>query len=469
VEKRVNEEFIIIYMASKSPKNLCVETLPGVFVQDNFEKYLVIKLSDGSSFRDLNAFHVMRDIVKVCGRNPKVMPQADGSLMIEAKNADESNKIKEIENLASCAVTIKSHDTLNQSRGVVYCKDFLRYSEEDLLEGLKDQGVVRVERIKKKIDGVLVGTPTLIVTFDQLTLPDVLQAAYYPLKVKPYVPRPRRCFHCHRFGHVGRSCRRQQQGLPQLCVHCGQVTHGDNVDCINTPCCVNCQGAHAASSTQCDYYKFEAEVISIRTRERVTFAEAKERVRGMYVRPGVSFASALTKQRMNISQPSQDVAAPKAAPVRKDISPSKGTPSSKAGFPLQNAPTPRPKAGPSGRVGAMLRGRTSPPRASSAPDIRDGVTTSVANPVNKPQNKVAAPIGAAANATAHSRAPESADVSTSSPPASSPADGEWRTVGESRKRKEGLASPPKPQKKPAPHRTLNHTKIRVGTGPLSKK
>ena len=228
------------------------------------------------------------------------------------------------------------------------------------MEGLKDQGVVRVERIKKKIDGVLVGTPTLIVTFDQLTLPDVLQAAYYPLRVRPYVPRPRRCFHCHRFGHVGRSCRRHQQGLPQLCVQCGQVTHGENVDCTNPPCCVNCQGAHAASSTQCDYYKFEAEVISIRTRDRVTFAEAKERVRGMYVRPGVSFASALTKQRTNMPQAYQGVAAPKAAQPKRVISPSKGTPPRKDGFPHQNAPAPGPKAGPSDRVGATSRGVVRP-------------------------------------------------------------------------------------------------------------
>ena len=88
----MNEDLIIIYMASKTPH--CIESLPGVFVQDSYEKFLVIKLSDGSSIRDLNAFHVMRDIVNVCGRNPKVMPQADGSLMIEVKSAAESNKIK---------------------------------------------------------------------------------------------------------------------------------------------------------------------------------------------------------------------------------------------------------------------------------------------------------------------------------------------------------------------------------------
>ena len=82
------------------------------------------------------------------------------------------------------------------------------------------------------MDGVLVPTPSLIVSFDRLTLPEVLQAAYYSLRIKPYVPRPRRCFHCQRFGHVGKSCRRQQQGLPQTGVQCGAVSHGEGVVCL---------------------------------------------------------------------------------------------------------------------------------------------------------------------------------------------------------------------------------------------
>ena len=282
-------------MASKTQSHF-VESLPGVFVQDSFSKFLVLKLKDGSSFRDQNAFHVTRDIVKVCGSIPKIVPQADGSLLVEARDAEESATIEAINRLASCDVSVVGHATLNQSRGVVYCKDLLRYSEEELLDGLKDQGVVRVERIRKKVDGVLTATPSIIVTFDRLTLPDVLQAAYYRLRVKPYVPRPRRCFHCQRFGHVGKSCRRQQQGLPQICVQCGEATHGEGVVCPNPPSCLNCRGAHPASSIQCDHYKFEFEVLSVRARERLSFAEAKEKVRGLFLRPGVTFASVLSRR-----------------------------------------------------------------------------------------------------------------------------------------------------------------------------
>ena len=197
-------------MDSPNKKNHLVETLPGLFETVNYETFLVIRLSDGSSFRDLNCFHVTRDLVKICGSTPKITPQGDGSLMIIARSAAESDKIKTMKSLVSCPVVVSGHDTLNQSRGVVYCKDLLRYSEDDLLDGLKDQGVVRVERIRKKVDGVLVLTPSLIVSFNQLTLPEVLQAGYYPLRVRPYIPRPRRCFHCQRFGHVGKSCRRKQ-------------------------------------------------------------------------------------------------------------------------------------------------------------------------------------------------------------------------------------------------------------------
>lgn len=42
---------------------------------------------------------------------------------------------------------------------VLYYKDLLRYSEEIQIEKLKNQKVIRVERIKRKIDGVLSSTP----------------------------------------------------------------------------------------------------------------------------------------------------------------------------------------------------------------------------------------------------------------------------------------------------------------------
>lgn len=53
----------------------------------------------------------------------------------------------------------------------------MRYPEEILTDKLKNQSVVKVERIKKKIDGVLTPTPSLIVSFQAQVLPHALRAA----------------------------------------------------------------------------------------------------------------------------------------------------------------------------------------------------------------------------------------------------------------------------------------------------
>ena len=439
-----------------------VETLPGIFAKDTYRKFLVLKRKDGSSFRELNAFHVMRDIVRVCGSSPRIVPQADGSLLVEARDEEESKRVESIECLASVDVEVCGHTSLNEPRGVIYCKDFVRYSEEDLLDGLKDQGVVRVERIKKKVDGVLVPTPTVIISFDRLTLPDTIQAAYYRLRVKPYIPKPKRCFHCQRFGHVGKTCRRQQQGLPQVCVQCGEANHGDGVVCPNPPSCFNCRGAHPASSYQCDHYKFECEVLAVRTRERVSFAEAKERVRGLFLRPGVTFASVMARHNarprdraaravISPQAPRGGGAAAVSSGGRGTRPPPKGAPPRVGGAPPSRVPTPGPKAGPSARVGAAVGGCTGPPRASSLPDLRGGAAREVAPTLEvSSRGAVASPAEGAADPSAHPRASEPAAVqlASASPP---PQGGGWQVVGESRKRKQHLsASPPSNiQKKPA--------------------
>lgn len=61
--------------------------------------------------------------------------------------------------------------------GVIFSRDVMRYSNEKLLHELSDQGVVRVDRLQKKVDGVLVPTPTLFLTFDRLKLPEVVKLA----------------------------------------------------------------------------------------------------------------------------------------------------------------------------------------------------------------------------------------------------------------------------------------------------
>lgn len=294
------------------PQRPTVEVLPGLFEPTAYNKYMTVKSVNGNSIMDLDIFDVHRSLVQACGREPKVTPQRDGSLLVEVASQEEATRLAALTGVPGCEVSCAPHKTLNQSKGVIFCGDLLRYSEERLLREMAGQGVIAVHRFQRKVDNVLTPTPSLLLTFDSLVLPKSVRCAWYPLTVKPYVPNPRRCFHCQSFGHVAQSCRRHLRGLPSTCVNCGEDDHAG--DCPGPIKCYHCGEPHPASSKECDRYRFEKEILLVRTQERVSFPEAKKRAMTRTVRPGVSYASILSNFRRRPSPPAETRSPPTATP-----------------------------------------------------------------------------------------------------------------------------------------------------------
>ena len=320
------------------------EVLPGVFQRTDYTKYLVIRTLNGKPVIELDIFEVHREIVAICGREPRMSTQGDGSLLVEVASAEESSRLQEKCNAPETRFSCTPHATFNQSRGVVYCRELLRYSEEKLLEELRVHKVVGVQRFNKKIDGILTPTPSLMLTFDCTVLPSSIKVAWMNLKVKPYVPNPRRCFHCQMYGHVGRTCRRLQQGLPAVCVTCGTSTH-DGQDCPGPVKCIHCQKGHPASSKECDRFLLEKEILIIRSREKITFPEARNRALATVLRNGESYASVLSSSRgPHRPAPKQSQRPPVLSPVPKSTashSPATRTVSSEKVTPVSHTLSPK--------------------------------------------------------------------------------------------------------------------------------
>ena len=170
-------------------------------------------------------------------------------------SSEESARLRVISSVLGTQVACTPHATLNQCKRVIFSRDIKRYSNEKLLHELSDQDVVGVDRLEKKVDGVLVPIPTLFLTFDRLKLPEFVKLAWLLFPVKPYILSLRRCFHCQIFGHVSRFCRRLQDGLPEMCSY-GTTDH-DGTTCPGPISCFNFRGPHPASSKDCDRYRFE--------------------------------------------------------------------------------------------------------------------------------------------------------------------------------------------------------------------
>ena len=98
-------------------------------------------------------------------------------------------------------VTMSLHGSLNTYKGVVRCPDLQWVSEDEILENMREQGVINVRRIKVRRDGTLKDTSTFVFTFNTSILPKQLKVAFLRVSVDPYIPDPLRCYVCQVYGH----------------------------------------------------------------------------------------------------------------------------------------------------------------------------------------------------------------------------------------------------------------------------
>ena len=257
-----------------------------------FNRHFVIKSNEAADMRKMNIFHVNREMTRLLnGKVEKINHTSDGSLHVIVSTMEQSLEILKITTFLNEPVTVELHRNLNFSQGVISSSLLKNYSENDILEGLKDQDVTKVYRLKRKDKDTLINTNSLILTFNTADMPErveVLCGTYE--RVRPYYPLPRRCFKCQKFGHVGKYCK----ATITVCNNCGGYEHTSD-SCTNLPKCANCAEPHPASSKLCDHYLIEKETIAIKTKYCLTFREAREKVLSVRPRQDTSYASLIKK------------------------------------------------------------------------------------------------------------------------------------------------------------------------------
>ena len=282
-----------------------IQILPGFYEFVSYNKFLIIRVESEVPV-NINVFKGNREIVQLCGSQPKIQSQGDGSLFIETSSPEQSEALLKINKLAGLKVRCYPHPTFNQCRGVVYAPELLDLDCEEIQSELADQNVVKVIRMHKKINGLRVPLATLILTFDTFKLPNTIKAGWLNLRVKPYIPSPKRCFHCQMYGHLIQRCKKMITNVPAVCSICGQTEHGE---CSNPPSCIHCGEGHPSSSRNCIKFMFEKEIQATKVLEKVSFKEARRKVSDKYVRPGETFSVAMRKLRSDNTKPLQSIEA----------------------------------------------------------------------------------------------------------------------------------------------------------------
>lgn len=279
------------------------------------------------SARSISPFAVARSLTEKLGPGFKITRMASGDLLLEIRDQQQYNKLTSLQTLGQTPITVTSHRSMNSSRGVVSDKDLLELTEAELLDGWKDQNVTNVQRIKLRRDNQEIPTKHLIVTFASSELPQNIETGYIKLPVRPYIPNPRRCFNCQRFGHGTQSCRGKL-----TCAKCGVQGHPSD-GCTEAPHCANCDGAHAAYSRTCPNWRMEKDIIALKVRENISFREARRRVSPFHT----TFADAARQGATSHRPP------PPARPASSEPSPVASVPTvgaAKATLPPPNCATP---------------------------------------------------------------------------------------------------------------------------------
>lgn len=276
--------------ASTPEKMDVVEGPPKTLQKMNQEKsvlprFLVIKKKEGDFSKD-SPFLINKLLFGIVGNLKSVRKSREG-LIVETVSASQAGKLLRTKRLGETDVEVIAHQTLNVSRGVIYCRDLLNCTLEEIKEELQGQGVIDVKRIKTKIEGELKDTANHIVTFNTPKIPQNIKVAFYQnVPVRHYIPSPMRCFRCQKFGHTSAKCNGEQ-----VCV-CGKPLH-EGQPCEDPVKCVNCQGNHSARSKNCPIYKQEAYIQELKVKENLPYLEAKRKAVPSTPAQGVSYARAV--------------------------------------------------------------------------------------------------------------------------------------------------------------------------------
>ena len=242
--------------------------------QEYWPHFLLVEgTSEEKPLSKLSPFAIERGFRGIVSEKLKSIKKLrSGAFLVEVSTLKQSLRLRKATIFIDRPIRVTPHKTLNSSKGVIKCPELKETSELEMKKEMKKQGVTDVYKCKVKRNGIEMHTGTVFVTFRTPVLPESLTVGYIRCAVTPYIPSPMRCFKCQKFGHTRMRCSEQER-----CADCSFVRHDD--PCSGPHLCINCGGAHSASSKECPQWMFECQVQQVKTEKRVSFYEAKKIVK----------------------------------------------------------------------------------------------------------------------------------------------------------------------------------------------
>jgi len=229
-------------------------------------KFLVVTGRD-EEFSRLSAITICRTIKEYIGLVENTRRLRSSSLLVQVAHKEQSTKLLELRDFAGAPVKVEPHRFFNSCKGVITSHESSRCSDDELRDWLNEYNVIHIYRKPNKQN------PQLItLTFDGSILPARVSIGFEWCRVRPYIPNPKRCYNCQRFGHFSGSCRSKA-----ACANCGsrEHTHSRDSPCKEIPHCINCGGDEPAYHRGCPKWQIEKEILKIKATKDISFPQAR--------------------------------------------------------------------------------------------------------------------------------------------------------------------------------------------------
>lgn len=171
-------------------------------------------------------------------------------------------RLLDIQHFNDIFVTVSMPDHLNLIKGIIHHPELAFMLEDEVLEMTKSFGVIKVSKPQEASYAILAWKRTT-----SAALPETVLVAWDRVRVKPCLPRPRRCYCCQNYGHTAADC----TSTP-VCSRCGQEHEAEN--CSNNPKCAACGGQHTVNDPNCPKWIEEKAVMKIRHEKKLSYSQA---------------------------------------------------------------------------------------------------------------------------------------------------------------------------------------------------
>jgi len=233
----------------------------------------VVVRQGGGDFSRVSPFLIDKAIKREIGGYKAIKLLKNKNILIETASCDQSKRLLQMTSLSNdIKVSVSPHRSLNFCKGTINCPEITGLREDEIAENLKDQNVVCVRRLNRKVRGETILTNSYLLTFVGRELPEKIRVGYLYLNVRLFIPSPLRCYRCFGFQHQAKACKKTP-----ICFLCGKEKHGD-LQCTHSITCVNCSGNHPSISAKCPIWEQEKCILEIMAKNKISYNHAKQSI-----------------------------------------------------------------------------------------------------------------------------------------------------------------------------------------------